>query len=117
MKLSKTQQNLMNELNNVLAVVDKYETHEEFFDNSKDEQRTLTTAFNLNDDWNSSEKFKAKDLEGFNEMSERFYNAKNKRILIVYAKTETVKALERNGLVEVVRPPYCKGAPELVKVL
>ena len=117
MKLSKTQKNIMDKLNKTLSVIDKYETFEDFFDNSKCEQNTFTTALHCNAKYNSSEKYAAQDPEKFNKMREDFYKAKNERTLIVFAKTETINALAKNGLLEVVEAAKYNGGAEIVKVL
>ena len=116
MKLSKAQKSVMDEMNNTLAVIDKYNTFEEFFDNSKNEQNTLTTAWNCNAAYNSSEKYEKQNPDKFNEMRKAFYRAKNERILLVFAKTETLNVLERYGLLEVVEHAKYKGGAERVKV-
>lgn len=117
MKLSKTQKNIMDKLNKTLSVLDKYETFEEFFDNSKCEQNTFTTAFNCNYKYNSSEKYAAQDPERFNEMRKDFYRAKNEQTLIVFAKTESINALERNGFLKIIEAAEYNGGAEIVKVL
>ena len=117
MKLSKAQQTVMEHLNKTLAVVDKYETFEEFFDNSKCEQNTFTTGCHCNCLYNTSEKYESKDPIKFNEMRKDFYKAKNDRILIAIAKTETINVLERNGLIKVIEPAEYNGGAEIVKVL
>lgn len=117
MKLSKAQENVMNDLNRTLAVVDKYDTFEDFFSNSNREQSHFTTAFDCNGDYDSVEKYESRDPKRFERMRKSFYEAKNERILIAYAKTETIKKLESLGLIEIVKEAeYSRGA-ETVKVL
>lgn len=116
-KLSKTQKSVMDHLYKTLSVIDKYETFEEFFDNSGVEQNTFTTAIRCNGAYNSSEKYKTKDPEKFEKMKTDFYRAKNERIMIVFAKTETIKVLEKYGLVQIIESAKYNGGAEIVKVL
>lgn len=117
MKLSKTQQNVLEQLRKTIEVVSKYATHEDFFDNSKNEQSTFTTALHCNGAYNSSEKYKEKDAAEFARMAENFYRAKNEHITIVFAKTETINALEKAGYVKVIKHATYRGGAETVKVL
>lgn len=117
MKLSKTQQRVYDELTSALAVIKKYATHEEFFINSKGEQNKLTTAFHCNCYFNSPEKYQNEDPDGWKRLQSNYYRAKNENILTIYAKTETVKALEKAGLIEIIEEAKYKGCSELVKVL
>lgn len=117
MKLSKTQKNIMDKLNNVLSVIDKYDTFEEFFDNSINEQNTFRTAYDCNSAYNSSEKYKTKDPLKFERIKENFYKAKNERILMVFAKTETINALVKYGLLEIVKEADYNGGAETVRIL
>jgi hypothetical protein len=116
-KLSNAQQKILNELTNTILVVRKYNTFEDFFDNSKYEQETFTTASYCNDLYNSAEKYKQQDLEKFEKMRTNFELCKNEAILITYAKTETINALVKLELIEVIEHAKFKGGAELVKVL
>lgn len=117
MRLSETQQKVYENAKHTLEIVKKYDTYEEFFDNSKSEQNTFTTACHCNFRYNSSEKYKAIDPEQWENMKKGFYEAKNNNIIIVFAKTETVKALENAGLIQIVEPAKYKGSAETIKVL
>ncbi len=117
MKLSNAQKKLYDRLTSTLAVFDKYATHEEFFDNSKGEQNTLTTAWHCNSLYDSSEKFQQREPEVWEKMRQNFYKAKNERIIIARAKTETMNALVRAGLIEIIEPAKYNGGPETVRVI
>lgn len=117
MKLSKTQQRVYDEAKRTIEVIKKYETFEEFFDNSRGEQNQLKTAWGCNNLYNSSEKYKARKPEGWREIAESFYRIKNDSVLLVRAKTETINALVNAGLFEIVEAARYEGGCELVKVL
>lgn len=116
-KLSVTQQKLYNKVKSTIAVIEKYETHEDFFNNSKYEQNTFTTAEHCNSYYNSSEKYKKEDPKAWERMEEDFYKAKNEHITIVFAKTETVLALEKAGLIEIIKKADYENDAEVIKLL
>ena len=116
-KLTKAQERVMNNLNNTLAVIDKYETFEDFFDNSKGEQNSLTTGYHCGYHYNTVEKYTAKDPKAVERMRANFYQAKTDRILLASGKTETIKKLEKLGLIEIVEQASYESGFELVKVL
>ena len=116
-KLSKTQQELMNKLTNVIKVIRKYDNYEDFFDNSKYEQSTFKTAIHCNACYNNSEKYKSRDLEDWEENRKAYELCKTDAILITFAKTETLKALEKYGLIKIIKEAEYNGGAEIVKVL
>lgn len=117
MKLSNTQRKIYEEVTATLAILKKYSTFEEFFDNSKYEQSTFTTAYNCNNKCNSSEKYQTFDAENWERMKKKFYTARDENIIMVLAKTETVNALVKAGLIEIVKPAPYRGCAETIKVI
>lgn len=117
MKLSQTQQKVLEKLQNTCRVCKKYETFEDFFDNSKYEQITFTTASYCNDAYNSSKKYKEKDSVRFEEMRKDFEACKNENILITFARTDTILKLQKLGYIKIIRSASYEGGAELVKVI
>lgn len=116
-KLSKAQQSIVNKYKQIFEVIDRYETYEDFFDNSKGEQNYFTTAYRCNAFFNTSDKYKERALKEWKEYEASFFKAKNERIIGVYAKTETVKALEKAGYIRIVKEAQWKGDFETVQFL
>lgn len=106
MKLSKTQQRVIDDLMNIIDEARSYETAEDYFD---------ATNHN-NSSWNTAEKVKAKDI-GKWEFEVMWWNRKRDGMYLIREKTETVRKLETLGLIEVIERPKCKGGYELVKLL
>lgn len=117
MKLSITQKKLYDKLVSTVKVLEKYQSYEDFFDNSKDEQNTFTTAYHCNSYYNSSERYQQNDPQVWEEKKQSFYKARDEHILIVFAKTETLKALEKVGLIEIIEHAKHKGGCETVKII
>jgi hypothetical protein len=67
--------------------------------------------------YNSSEKYKALDPSGWERLTNAFNEIKFNNTLLVYAKTETVKAIERAGLIQIVIEANDNFGYELIKVL
>ena len=116
MQATKTQKRCYEELVNSIKVLKKYKSFEEFFEKSIREQNYLTTAFDCNLFYNSVEKYKSRDLEGWQRMEKLFKKATEENIIKVFAKTETIEALERLGMIEIIERANIKGGRELVKV-
>ena len=114
MKLSKAQQKVLDKVLETLEVCKKYATYQEFFDNSKGEQNHFTTAFHRGI---SFEEYAKRFPELCADMEQSFYKAKNENTLIVFAKTETIKAMAKAGVFEIVEEAQFKGGAETVKVL
>ena len=51
------------------------------------------------------------------KMKKDFELAKFENTLIVFAKSETVQALERVGFIKIITPAKYKGGAELIKLL
>ena len=116
-KLSPTQIRTLDRLTHTLEVIRKYNDFADFFDNSINEQSQFPTASRCNIYFNSSEKYKNQAPNEWDELCKAFEKAKNDSILIVYAKTETIKALEKAGKIQIVEAAQYKGDAETVKVL
>lgn len=50
-------------------------------------------------------------------MEKAYYAAVNEQIIIVFAKTESINALERAGLIKVIKAAQFKGDAETIKIL
>ena len=115
--LTKTQQELLNKIENVINVLKKYNGFDEFYNNSKNEQHTFTTGWDCNYMYNTAEKLKQKDLEYYLKQKEDYENCVNNNIVLVFAKTETINKLVKLGYIEVVIPAKYRGGAEWVKLL
>lgn len=116
-KLSATQQKILNDITNAIEILRKYETFEEFFVNSKDEQNYLATAYDCNGTYNTPEKFRQQDAKQWEQYEKEFYKARNEQIIMTRAKTETIKKLEALGYIEILKEAKYKGGRETIKVL
>lgn len=118
MKISKTQSAILEKVKRTIEVLSKYKNFTDFFDNSpRNEQSTFPVAATCNGAWNSSEIWRTKDLEQWAKLESDYLAAVNEHIIIVYAKTESVKALERAGLIEIIKEAKHNGGFETIKVL
>lgn len=117
MKLSKTQQKLIDEAKRDIAVMSKYKDFADFFEHSKFEQNYMTTAAHCNGAYNSVEKYMQKDIDRWRRMEASYKKAVEEHIIIVFAKTETIDALERAGAIKIIKRADYKGAAETIKIL
>lgn len=118
MKISKTQAGILEEAKRTIAILREYKDYTDFFDNcDRNRQGTFTTASCCNGAWNSSEIWKTKDPNKWARMEKAYYDAVNEQIIIVFAKTESINALERAGLIKVVKAAKFKGDAETIKIL
>ena len=117
MKLTKTQEKIITELKKTIAVLSKYNNFSDFFNNSKGEQHIFTTAQHCNGAYNSTEKYQAKAPSEWAKMEKTYNDAVNEHIIIVYAKTESVEALQRAGLIEIIEEAKYNGGYEKVKII
>ena len=118
MKISKTQAGILEKSKNVIKILREYKNFADFFDNCPyGRQNTYTTAASCNGAYDSSEKYKAKDPERWAEMEKQYNEVINEQIIIVFAKTESLAALERAGLIKVVKAAIVKGGAEKIKIL
>lgn len=116
-KVTQTQKNIMLNIQKTIDVINKYETFEQFFDNSKNEQNTLTTGYYCNGAYDTSEKYKNKNNIEFEQMKKSYELAKQENIIIVFAKTETLNKLEQLGYIKIVIPAEYKNGAETIKLL
>jgi hypothetical protein len=116
-KVTQTQKNIMLNIQKTIDVINKYETFEQFFDNSKNEQNTLTTGYYCNGEYDTSEKYKNKNNIEFEQMKKSYELAKQENIIIVFAKTETLNKLEQLGYIKIVIPAKYKNGAETIKLL
>lgn len=117
MKITKTQAKILAEAKQTIAVLSKYKNHADFFDNSKGEQGTFTTAWGCNGACNSAAKYRANFPEAWARMEKAYNDAVNEHIIIVFAKTESVEALQRAGLIEIIEAAKHSGGAEKIKIL
>jgi hypothetical protein len=118
-KLSKAQQQVLDDLNNTINVLRNYKNFEDFYDNSPfGEQDTFTCGASCNSRFRTSELAKINGgVEKWEKDRKDFENCKNNGILIVFAKTETIKALEKKGAIKIIKEAEFKGSCEIVQVL
>ena len=119
MKLSKTQQQLIDQLRHDLEVIRSYPDYDTFYDNcgrdGKD-QWQLTTGSRCNYNYATSERAKANDPKHYEHSKQWFGRVVTEGVMIVYAKTETTARLEKEGLIEIVKQARYKGDCEYVIV-
>lgn len=102
-KLSPTQAKLLEKLTRDLATIKKYSDYEDFFNNSAYEQNILTTAAHCNSLYNTKEKIMSREFKCWEDGKLNYSDAVNENALIVYAKTETINALERAGCIQIIK--------------
>ena len=118
MKISKTQAKILENSKRIIKILQEYKNFADFFDNCPPcRQNVYTTAGFCNGAYNSSEKYKAKDPKQWAEMEKEYNDVINEQIIIVFAKTESLAALERVGLIKVVETAVVKGGAEKIKIL
>ncbi len=91
-KLSKTQQKVLDTARAEIAAARKHETVEEYFNNE---------CHGYNNDYNTAEKFKAKNPKDW-EYKRVAWEQKNQGIVRTWAKTETLNKLMELGLIEII---------------
>lgn len=118
MKISKTQAEILEKAKKTIAILREYKDYTDFFNNCEaNKQNTFTTASRCNGAWNNSEIWKTKSPNEWARMEKAYYAAVNEQIIIVFAKTESINALERTGLIKVIKAAQFKGDAETIKIL
>ena len=106
MKLTKTQADLMDSLNAEIRNARECETFEDYF--SKYIAHRVNTAFN------TPEKYKAGNMEGWNWWKTVWEQKKN-GVVCTITNSRTIKALENLGLIEIVKDGG--ASPDIVRVI
>lgn len=117
MKLSKAQQWVLDVAKHEIAVMSKYKNFADFFDNSVCEQNYLRTAAHCNGAWNSSQKWIQNDIVEWKRMEQVYNAAVNEHIIEVFAKNETIDALERAGAIVVIKRARASWDTDTIKIL
>ena len=119
MKLSKTQQALLDKCNAAHEFANRYNSYAELFDNATRKDTTyFTTGSSCNGAYTTREKYRAKDPEGWARMERHWELIRNEKIFqYTFAKTETIDALVKAGKIEVLEEPAFKGGAETIRVL
>lgn len=121
MKLSKTQIELLERISKDLSAIKKYKDYGDFFDNCKiNEQITFPAGYACNSRYNTKEKYLSngdKAAAQFARYEASWNLAKEQNIIIVFAKTETVAALERAGYIKVIKHAEYKGGAETIQLI
>ena len=118
MKLSKTQQEILDNAKRTIDVLRKYETFEDFYDNSYYEQFTFATGVNYNKAFRTSELAKQKyTIEEWEEKRKEFELCKKESILLIKGKKESIEKLEKLGFLKIIVKATWSGDCELVKIL
>jgi len=91
-KLSNTQQAVMDNAKRQIDEARAYETYEEYF---------LSTN-NCNSSFNTPEKYKAKDLKGW-ETYKRYWEREREGIVLTHVNSKTIEKLQKLGLIEILR--------------
>ena len=95
MKLSKTQQKVLEEARAYIETARKYETFEEYFIAEK--------AKRCNCMYNTPEKYKARNMKGWKSYEELWKQAKFEGIALTTANTRTLEALAKSGMIEIIK--------------
>lgn len=118
MKITKTQAQILEEAKHTIAVLREYKDFSDFFDNCEwGRQMTFSVAKSCNNAWNSAEKWKMKNPKEWARMENDYYDAVNEQIIIVFAKTESINALEKAGLIKIIEAAQYRGGAEKIKIL
>jgi hypothetical protein len=121
MRLSKAQHRVYENAVQTIKIAKKYGTYSNAYDNEKaGEQSNYTVGCYCNFDWDTQEKVLSHGEEGirkWNENESYFNQIRDEQTLILFAKTETILALEKAGLIKIVESAQYKGGCETVKVL
>ena len=94
MKLSKAQQRVIDEAKEQIDVARMYNTFEEYFDNYYGKRY-------CNSNYNTSEKYKERDLEKF-ETLRGWWEERINGIVYTSANSKTLYKLEQLGLIEII---------------
>lgn len=95
----------------------KYQNFTDFFVNSNGEQNYLTTAAHCNNAWKTPQKWISEDIEEWKRMEEVYNKAVNEHILMAFAKKETIDALERAGVIVIVKRAQASWDADTIKIL
>jgi len=106
MKLTKTQSRIMARIETEIQQARSCETIEEYF--------TKYVACRVNSAYNTSEKYKAGYLNGWNNQIE-WWQQKKSGIVCINEDSRSIKALERLGLIEIISDGGL--SPDLVKLV
>lgn len=118
MKISKTQTRILEDSKRIINVLREYKDFTDFFNNCPaSKQCMLTTAAFCSGLYNSSEKYKAIFPERWREMEKAYNEAIYEQIVLVFAKTESITALARAGLIKIIEAAKVKGDADRIKIL
>lgn len=115
MKLSSAQLKLLNKLWEDYDDVSPYENYDDFFLNGDSCQ--IASAYSAGWCYRELDDYKKEFPERYAKSSESFNRIKNDKVLLVRAKTETVRKLASLGYIEIVRESKYKGGYESVRLL
>ena len=117
MKISKTQEQILQEAKSAIAYLREFSGYEDFFVNGAvGRQNVVPCAVSFNCAWRSPERWRTERPDEWARMEKAFTDAVNEQIVQICAKTESVKALERAGLVRIIKKAGIGGA-ETVQIL
>jgi hypothetical protein len=108
MKLTKAQQKTIDDAKTTIDKSRKYNTYEEYFINEESKY--------YNNQFNTPEKFKEKNINQWNSMVD-YWESYKKAIVLTQSKTETLKKLESLGLIEIIRIDNCNSRIDKIKIL
>lgn len=118
MKISKTQEQILQTAKKEIAYLREFANFEDFFVNGEiGKGNTFSCAAHFNCAWRSPEKWRTENPDGWARMEKAYNDAVNEQIIIVFAKTESIKALERAGLARIIEEAGYKGGAETIKIL
>lgn len=118
MKISKTQSEILERAKKTIEILRQYKNFEDFFTNCPwGAQSTYSVMTSYNCAWRNVEKWKTERAEEWARMESDYNAAVNEQIIIVMAKTESVLALERAGLIKIIEAAQFKGDAETIKIL
>jgi hypothetical protein len=107
-KLSKAQQKTITDAKEEINKARSYNTFEEYFINE------LAKGYNTS--YNTPEKYKKQDIEGYNKLK-KYWENKKQGIVLTQSKTETLKRLELLNLIEIINISITSGRIDTIKVL
>lgn len=100
-KLSKKQNELLQNIQDSVKCANEFNSYEEFYDNCEmGRQNYLSIGATSNMAYRTSEQVKQKDLEYWNK-NKKLFKEYQDGIMLIHAKTETIRKIEELGYIKI----------------
>ena len=97
MKITKTQEKILTDAKKTIDVLKKYKNHADFFNNSRNEQTTFTTAYYCNSAYNTAEKYQINNPEQWAKMEKISTTQSTNKLFSFLQKLKASKRYNAQG--------------------